>query len=416
MPATKLPAESGAGWAVLWFIAWVVTISVPLHGLIASEGPLPSRMPGRVRLVLPPVIHAVAGLETNVYYDNVVLVLDPRDYAFEVGCKKGLQMDERWTYTPGAKDAGDYPFELVVRDESNAVVARVQSVVRVIPADRPIRNPLTVLLVGASLTEYSVYPQFLLDLDAADPALELKLIGSRGGKDGVTPGPLRHEGYSGWTAEAFCTLTGPLARTGVFKRPDTGSPFLYVDPGESQPRFDFARYCAEFNGGQGPDVITIHLIVNDVFRENDETIEARIDKMIGYFDTMIAGFHRVRADTRIGVILTEPSSRSQDGFRNYNREGVRQTRWQVRRNMHRAWERLIEHYGEGKSGVTLVPSYVNFDAERGFPTYVAPAHARSSGKLTRVNNGVHPSEDGYRQYADSIYLWLKAIASVPGGN
>jgi hypothetical protein len=151
-----------------------------------------------------------------------------------------------------------------------------------------------------------------------------------------------------------------------------------------------------------------------VFRENDETIGARIDKMIGYFDTLIDEFHRIRADTRIGVILTEPSSRSQDGFRNYNRDGVRQTRWQVRRNVHRAWERLIERYGTGESGVTLIPSYVNFDVERGFPVYTAPAHARSSEKLTRVSNGVHPSEDGYRQYADSIYLWLKATVPTPG--
>ncbi len=389
-------------------------LSVASHRLPASVEPVPPPVSGRVRLVLPPVIYAVAGMETNVYYDNVVLVLDVEAYAFEVVCKKGLQMDERWTFTPGAKDVGDYPFELIVSDESNAILARSHSILRVVPADRPARNPVTLLLVGASLTEYSVYPQYLLDLAAADSALELKLIGSRGGKDGVTPGPLRHEGYSGWTAEAFCTLSGPLSRQGIFKRPDTGSPFIYADAGGGAPRLDFARYCAEFNDGQGPDVITIHLIVNDVFRENDETIGARIDKMIGYFDTLIDEFHRIRADTRIGVILTEPSSRSQDGFRNYNRDGVRQTRWQVRRNVHRAWERLIERYGTGESGVTLIPSYVNFDVERGFPVYTAPAHARSSEKLTRVSNGVHPSEDGYRQYADSIYLWLKATVPTPG--
>lgn len=368
----------------------------------------------RVRLLLPPILYAVAGMETNVYYDNVVLVLDLDDYVFEIACRKGLQMDERWTFTPGPQDAGDYPFELIVRNESNSVVARARSILRVVPADRVVPEPVTLLLVGASLTEYSIYPQHLLDLDAADSAMELKLIGSRGGKDGITPGPLRHEGYSGWTAEAFCTLSGPLSRQGVFKRPDTGSPFIYVETEGGPPRLDFARYCAEFNGGRGPDVITIHLIVNDVFRENDDTIDDRIDRMIGYFDTLIAEFHRVRADTRIGLILTEPSSRSQDGFRNYNRDGVRQTRWQVRRNMHRAWERLIERYGAGQAGVTLVPSYVNFDTTRGFPVYTAPAHVRSSEKRTRVNNGVHPNEEGYRQYADSIYLWLKATAPGSG--
>lgn len=389
---------------MIWFTAMVWISPCRLDASVEGVSP---PVPGRVRLVLPPVLHAVTGMETNVYYDNVVLVLDIDDYAFEVVCRKGLQLNERWTFTPGMQDIGDHPFELIVRDESNAIIARAHSILRVAPADRP-AGLVTLLLVGASLTEYSFYPQYLLDLDAADTSLELKLIGSRGGKDGVTPGPLRHEGYSGWTAEAFCTLSGPLSRRGVFKRPDTGSPFIYSDPDGAQPRLDFARYCAEFNSGRGPDVITIHLIVNDVFRETDETIEARIDKMIGYFDALVTEFHRVRADTRIGIILTEPSSRSQDGFRNYNREGLRHTRWQVRRNMHRAWERLIEHYGEGRGGVSLVPSYVNFDVRRGFPVYTAPVHALSSEKLTRVSNGVHPSEDGYRQYANSIYLWLKA--------
>lgn len=377
----------------------------------SKDAPSTQPMPGKVRLLLPPVIYAVPGIESNVYFDNVVLVLDPDDYAFDVVCAKGKQMAERWTFTPEAKEAGDYPFEVIVRDEANAPLARARSILRVTAADRATRDPTTLLLVGASLTEYSIYPQHILDLDAADAHLNLKLIGSRGGKDGVTEGPLRHEGYSGWTAEAFCTTFGTLSRKGVVKRPDTGSPFLYKDGDADKPHLDFARYCAEFNGGQGPDVITIHLIVNDVFREDDATIDGRVDKMIGFFDMLIAEFHRVRPDTRIGLVLTAPSSRSQDGFRNYNRSGDRQTRWQVRRNVHRAWEQMIERYaGEESRHVTLIPSYVNLDTERSFPTFTAPAHAQSSEKLTRVNNGTHPNAEGYRQFGDSIYSWLKAVA------
>jgi lysophospholipase L1-like esterase len=375
-----------------------------------STSPSTQGDPGKVRLILPPVIYAVPGMEGNVYFDNVVLVLDPDDCAFDAICAKGKQMDERWTFTPDVKDVGDHPFEIVVRDEANAPVARARSILRVTPADRATRDPTTLLLVGASLTEYSIYPQHILDLDGADEHLNLKLIGSRGGKDGVTEGSLRHEGYSGWTAQAFCTTFGPLSRKGIVKRPDTGSPFLYKDAGDAQPHLDFARYCKEFNGGQAPDVIVIHLIVNDIFRENDATIDACVDKMLGYYDQLITEFHRVRPDTRIGVILTIPDSRSQDGFRNYNRSGDRQTRVQVRRNLHRAWERMIERYaGRESEQVYLVPEYVSFDTARGYPTFTAPAHARSSEKVTRVNNGTHPNADGYRQMGDSIYMWIKAV-------
>src|SRR6185295_9260039 len=106
---------------------------------------------------------------------------------------------------------------------------------------------------------------------------------------------------------------------------------------------DFARYCGQFNAGRGPDAITIHLIANDVFTATDETIDDRVTKMIGFYDQLIEAFHSVRRATRVGVVLSTPPSRSQDGFRNYIGAG-RQTRWQYRRNLHTALERMIQHY------------------------------------------------------------------------
>ena len=367
---------------------------------------------GRVRLLLPPVIYAVPGVEANVYFDNVVLVLNPQRYAFDVACPKGNQFSERWTFTPTDADVGEYPIELAVHDESNATIARGHTIVRVVPRDRDGGHPTTLLLVGASWTEYSIYPQKLLDLNAADPHLHLKLIGSRGPKDAPATGDLRHEGYSGWTAEAFVTLHGPLSRTGVHKRPGTGSPFVYDDGPDGKPHLDFARYCEQFNAGRGPDALTIHLIANDVFTATDETIDPRVTKMIGFYDQLIEAFHKVRPATRIGVILSAPPSRSQDGFRNYIGAG-RQTRWQYRRNLHAALERMTAHVaGREAEQIYLIPSYVNLDCEQNFPTWTAPANARATGKITRVNNGTHPSEQGYGQIADSIYCWLKSVTPV----
>jgi lysophospholipase L1-like esterase len=358
--------------------------------------------------VLPPVIHAVVGREANLYFDNVVLVLDRADYAFDAICEKGNQLDERWTFTPTPKDVGDFPLEVMVRDESNDVIARGSTVVRVVPKAGGTTKVTTLLLVGASLTEYSVYPQELLDLDSRDEHLQLKLIGSRGKGDGPPEGALRHEGYSGWTAQAFVVFAGPLSRSGIYKRPDTGSPFVYEDePGKKH--LDFGRYCKEFNDGKAPDALTIHLIPNDIFTANDETIDKRTEEMIGYYDQLIDAFHKFAPEMRIGVILTAPSSRSQDGFRNYIGAG-RQSRWQYRRNIHRAWEMMIKHYaGAEKRNVYLVPSYVDFDVERHYPTWTAPASARATQSLVRVKNGTHPSPEGYQQMADAIYCWLKAI-------
>ena len=346
-------------------------------------------MSGRVRLLLPPVIYAVPRNEANLYLDNVVLVLNRDNYTFDVICDKGIQLAERWTFTPEVTDVGEYPIEVVVRDETNAVLARGRSTVRVVPFEQKVAGITTLLLVGASLTEYSIYPQQLLDLDKKDGYLLLKLIGSRGPNDAPATGELRHEGYSGWTAEAFVTLHGPLSRSGYYKRPETGSPFVYeTTPGKYQ--LDFARYCKEFNGGQGPDSITIHLIPNDVFTATDETIENRVDKMLGYYDTLIKAFHKARTNTRIGVVLTAPPSRSQDGFRNYTGAG-RQTRWQYRRNLHRALERVVQQYaGREAEHIYLIPAYVNFDAERHYPTRTANANGRCSAKRSARGSSAQP--------------------------
>ncbi len=368
-------------------------------------------MSGRVRLLLPPVIYAVPRIEANLYFDNVVLVLNRNNYAFEVICDKGIQLAERWTFTPEVTDVGEYPLEVVVRDETNAVLARGRTKVRVVPFEQKVDGITSLLLVGASLTEYSIYPQQLLELDKKDGYMLLRFIGSRGPNDAPPTGELRHEGYSGWTAEAFVTLHGPLSRSGYFKRPETGSPFVYeTAPGQYQ--LDFARYCKEFNGGQGPDAITIHLMVNDVFTATDETIESRIDKMFGFYDTLIKEFHKVRANTRVGVVLTAPPSQSQDGFRNYIGVG-RQTRWQYRRNIHRAFERAVQQYG-GREGeyIYLIPVYVNFDTEHHYPTRTATANAPATESVVRVYNGTHPAPEGYQQIADSIYCWLKAMTAL----
>ncbi len=361
--------------------------------------------PGRVRLLLPPVIYAVPKIEANLYFDNVVLVLNRDNYTFDVICDKGVQLAERWTFTPELTDVGEYPIEVVVRDETNAVLARGRSKVRVVPFEQKVEGITSLLLVGASLTDYSIYPQQLLDLDKKDGYMMLRLIGSRGANNAPPTGELRHEGYSGWSAEAFVTLHGPLSRSGYYKRPETGSPFVYeTSPGQYQ--LDFARYCKEFNRGEGPDAITIQLTPNDVFSATDETIEGRVEKMVGFYDTLIKEFHKVRADTRVGVLLVVPPSRSQDGFRNYTGAG-RQTRWQYRRNFHRALERLVQEYGGRESEHTyLVPVYVNFDTEHHYPTKTATANARASENMARVENGTHPSPEGYQQIADSIYCWL----------
>jgi len=43
---------------------------------------------GEVRLTLPHTIYATTSVETNLYVDNVVLVVNPANYVFDVTCEK----------------------------------------------------------------------------------------------------------------------------------------------------------------------------------------------------------------------------------------------------------------------------------------------------------------------------------------
>lgn len=373
----------------------------------AGDQQASSTFPGPVRLILPSKTYASPGLECNIYFDNVTLLLNRHNYAFDVTCEKGLQFAERWAFTPSAEDVGEYPLRLEVRDEVNNLVARGETKVQVAPLIAPTSEVNTLLIVGASFVEQSIYPQHILDLSKREGAVPLRLLGSRGAGNMPPTTDLRHEGYSGWTAEAFATMSGPLSRSGYHKRVGTGSPFLY-ETSDGSKKLDFARYCDEFNGGAAPNFVTIDLGGNDIFYATDETIDATVDRMLQHYDAVIDAIRSASSKTRIGVLASTPPSTSQDGFRNYVGTG-KTTQWQFHRNIHRLVERKLKHYDNRKSeGIYLVPTYVNLDTENHFPTFRSPRNGRSTETTTRVNNGTHPAPAGYEQIGDSVYAWVVA--------
>ncbi|MCB1203322.1 MAG: SGNH/GDSL hydrolase family protein [Verrucomicrobiae bacterium] len=378
----------------------------------AQDQAEPADFPGKARLLLPPVIHALEGLETNLYFDNSFLLLNPDSFAVDVNCPKGAQQNERWTWTPEAGATGEFPLSLELLDDDNRSVARASGVVRVHQREvvSPPEMPRTLLIIGDSLTAASAYPARIVEL-AKEDGWPLELIGTRGPgvEEGNPPGEVCHEGYGGWTAERFATHFTGKARGGPYR--ECGSPFLYKDnaedPNES-PRLDFARYCTEFNGGKGPDFVTILLGCNDTFRATDETIEERIDVFEKHTETLLSMIHALRPETRIGLVLPMPPAGTQDAFgANY---GSGQTRWQYRRNRHRLVERMTLAFSDReKDGIHLVPAHLNLDPVHGFPAASVPAHARTETSVERLNNGVHPSSEGYRQIGDALYAWLRSF-------
>jgi lysophospholipase L1-like esterase len=357
-------------------------------------------IPGAVGLFLPDTIYAVPGIETNVYFDNVTLVLNTENFAFDVTCDKGIQQAERWTFTPEDADVGSHAFILEVRDAANEIIARDSSVVVVSPKGARESEAVSALLIGDSLTHAAIYSQHLLDLCAAPGNPALTLIGSHVPDESR---PLnRHEGYGGWTAQRFATHYTGTARGGDYKERD--SPFLY--PNEAgEPELDFQRYCDDVSGGEHPELVTIFLGCNDTFSATDETITARIEDMFAHLDQLLAAIHVASPETRIGLIVPVPPCASQDAFGANYKNG--QTRWQYKRNQHAVVRAMYDRYTKNNTFlVSLIPAFTNLDCERNYPATTAPWNARTTAEAIRQNNGVHPSEEGYRQIGDAIYCWM----------
>ena len=361
-----------------------------VHSQTVDPSATPAAPKVNLRLILPPVIHAVPGIECNVYFDNVVLVPNIGNYLFDVDCAKGAQQAERYTWTPTAEDLGVFPLTLKIRDADYAVIAEGTTEIRVVSPKAVADRKLSYLIIGDSLTGASVYPTELNRLFSQEGNPQVTLVGTTDRGEGV-----RHEGYGGWAAATFVSRWAVALDPEVPRR--QRSPFLYMV--DDKPVLDFARYCQENNGGTAPDYITIALGCNDNFGATEETIAESIDSFLANMDVLIAEFRRVGPATKIGIVMLVPPSASQDAFGANYRCG--QTRYQYRRNQHRVVERLIETYGNrAAENVFLIPAHVNLDCVHNYPTATGPANARTETALTRASNGVHPAATGYHQMAD----------------
>ncbi|HEY0980900.1 SGNH/GDSL hydrolase family protein [Schlesneria sp.] len=388
---------------LLKLLACFVLISGLAPGfLYGSEAPgsATPAVTDRLSMALPAELIAAVGIESNVYFDNAVLCLNPANYAFDVVCPKGRQYVERWTWTPTEADVGAIPFELIVRDESNQFVSRGSMSIKVVAANTATKQECSLLLIGDSLTHGSVYAKRLLNLSNQHGQARLTLVGSH--RPIPDSDEIRHEGYGGWTAHRFATHFTGTARQGEYAK--RGSPFLYKQPDDSL-KLDFQQYCKDVNEGKFPDAVTIFLGPNDIFSYTDENLENGIEFMLTHYDQLIAMVSAASPTTRIGVMLPVPGAASQDAFgKDY---GTGQTRWQYKRNQHKLVQAMLKRYqGRQSERIQVIGTHLNLDAVHNYPTATVPPNAQSEQKIVRQNNGVHPAESGYRQIGDSVYAWL----------
>lgn len=355
----------------------------------------------QLRLLLPPAIYAVPGYEMNIYFDNIVLTENIKNYSFNVDCKYGRQDQDRWRFTPG-NETVNFSLSIEVYDHFGKRVGKTSTSVYVSPLDAGKGRKISVLLVGDSLTAAGIYPKELYDLFKKPGNPDVKFIGSHSGEGKPErEGFPMIEGYGGWMWFFFYTKWFE----GTPKNyAEVISPFLVIKDGK--PILDFKSYCDKKNEEKAPDFITLFLGINNIKYADESNIESTVDAISKQADTLIAEFRKFGPDTKIAVVVIPPPAASQDAFGEMYRCG--QSRFQYRRNQHRVAELTISKFGgREEENLFLIPVYVNLDCVNNYPQREEPISARNPKKIFRGNDGFHPAQEGYLQIADSFYAWFK---------
>ena len=159
---------------------------------------------GGLRLTLPPTGYAVVGEKMTVYLDNLILLEKPEPLGFQVsgnlsGTVDGKEARLFWTTTPNIKQVGLNRCEITVTRGDHVEKASMNWYVS--PARVKTNRPVSLLIVGDSLTHATQYPNEIAKRLTASGVTRWKMFGLHRPPD-AAPG-VAHEGYGGWRWQTF---------------------------------------------------------------------------------------------------------------------------------------------------------------------------------------------------------------------
>ncbi|MBR2373754.1 MAG: SGNH/GDSL hydrolase family protein [Lentisphaeria bacterium] len=405
-----------------FFIAFsaVALQAAPAATPVTAKVPVPPFL----KMALPEVIYAVPGIETNIYFENVIDSATPEAYVFEVRCKAGAQKQYRWHWTPDEKDAGKtFDFELRLFNDLGLVLSGKSKIVVARKAP-DMKKKITLALLAASGAN-SGYPGHLLKVMREAGFSGYTPVGSHSGAGKkVVPGGVAHDGYGGFAWNTFLTRwvfseeemkgvqdkaeIAQMKALSVKKIPLSNvyryrSPLLSIKGGKKV--LDIPAWLKKINNGKAPDFIIIQLGGNDVFGCRPEGLDSTIVKVMANARTLLAALRKHAPDAIIGV-ATNPCGCGQDGFGvNY---GCSQSKYQYRRNIQRYNREIIQLVKKsGDPNIRIIPLHQSIDPRNSYIYAWPQVHARSKRKLRIDNNALHPPAEGGAQLGDAIYCWLR---------
>lgn len=426
----------------------------------------PSILNAEVIILMPSVIYVSEGIETNIYFDNIIFSNLPNELlAIDITCSKGRQYDKFWRISPQATDAGNTEFKIDVSFAGKIIASKTAELI-ITSKNKGSGSSIKILCIGDSTTAGGQYISIINTDYQSMASPSMTFLGGRG----TTPN--KHEGRGGWKFSQYAGDGGQsswqFSLSGVAEVPAIGS--VYSDgkseftiseinlsggtgyiaarrsKGTDNPslngslskisgngdtlipfknsamtaanpfwnlktqQLDFKKYLNDRGYIiKADDLITVHLGINDVFLE---VSESKLDSIKVDFDKMINEFRSVIPQINIGLCITIPPSISQDAFAVNYASG--QTLKRYIENYKKLVNFLLNNYDTQEmrtSRLYCIGFNHCIDRTNNFQKTTMKANARSTQIIETWGNGVHPDNTGYYQMGDVLYGFIKSLVS-----
>ncbi len=415
-------------------------------------------------IYLPSFLYASEGVETNIYFDNIVFSNLPNELlAIDVICTKGRQYNKFWRITPLSSDEGTTSFKIEISFAGKLIASRDSELI-ITGKSKSSGKSINVLCIGDSTTAGGQYISIINTDYQALTSPSITFLGTRGTV------PNNHEGRGGWKFSQYAgdggqstyqfnlneindapgngsvytdgrsdfTLTeinmseakgyiagrrskgtespsanGYLTKvsgTGADTIPYTNSTITAANPfwNLKTQRLDFKKYMNDHGYTMTQhDLITIHLGINDVFVDISKSL---LDSIKADLNKMLAEFQTVIPQINIGLCITIPPSISQDAFAINYASG--QTLKRYLENYKQLVNFLLTNYDTPEmkaSRIYCIGFNYAIDRTNNFQKTTMKANARSTQVIETWGNGVHPDNTGYYQMGDALYVFIKQL-------
>ena len=405
-----------------------------------------------IEIAVPDVVNAFVGDTLQLYYKGMFRCVNPYNYAVKLTCDIGSQYPRYYEVTPTSTQVGDHTLVVELVDNNGKTLAKKNVTLKVSDTPSNPAEPINILCVGASCTQNGEWVgefqrKLVTDLNISNANFVGRMavnnthleatggytwnsytststsglykfyfnsehlpatvnVGNTYTNNGRTftvteiniPTP-DGGGYISCTSNGNPTVSGTLtlvtgtgdATLTYYNTSYSGNPFLY------NGAIDIEQYADEYCGGK-INVVYTELFVNGTYAYNDD-VTSMMDRMKAFVDMFRSAFPNCK------IVLGMPYCPDEKGGTgvNYNATGNFSWGYGIKYTFQNYMAQIDKYLSDNNMDgyVTLVNWTDEFDSENDFLQTTKPVNTRSTQTEVFGQNGIHPSNIGYMQMADS---------------